>query len=44
MDGNVKAPSSNEIQITNFKSKYSAINTFVIHLKFGIWNFNDPYG
>jgi len=38
---NVKAPSSNEIQITNFKSKYFVINTFchsfeICHLAFGI--------
>jgi len=33
---NVKTPSSNEIQITDFKSKYFVINTFVIHLKFAI--------
>jgi hypothetical protein len=35
---NVKAPSSNEIQITNFKSKYFGINTIVTHLKFVIWH------
>jgi hypothetical protein len=38
MDKNVKAPSSNEIQITNFKSKYFDINKFVIHFKFVIWH------
>jgi hypothetical protein len=35
---NVKVTSSNEIQITNFKSKYFDINTFIIHLKFVIWH------